>query len=234
MHNNMGTLYGVGVGPGDPELITLKAIRIIDNSDVLIFPGRRRESCRAYQILSEAYSDIDKKQCVFKAFPMTMNKEELNSFHHNIADEIYKLLQAGKKVCFLTIGDPSIYSTFEYIASILENIDEAVLIERVSGITSFCAVASRLNISLALEDELIHVIPGSADTMAALELKGTKVFMKSGKRLADFRRVLIEYERSGRGTVMSVSNCGMDNEIVARSANEIPTEGNYLTVIIVR
>lgn len=230
--NTTAKFYGIGVGPGDPELMTLKSINYIKDSTCIILPAKDRESCHAYQIAAEVVPEIDSKELLFCPFPMTMKKDELSSFHNQVAEIVIDKLSAGKSVAFLTIGDPTLYSTYSYIREIV--LKEGYDIEIVSGINSFSAVAAKLGISLGDGSEQIHIIPGSADLDRTMELSGTRIYMKSGKKLVE----LIEKLRTQMDTkplkVYSVSNCGMDNETVANSIDEINSESGYLTIVIVK
>lgn len=228
----LGILYGIGVGPGEAELITKKAINIIDKVDVLILPAKDKDSCRAYTIAAGIIPNIDNKCCECMPFPMSMKEPELSQFHRSVADRIETLLGEGKNVGFLTIGDVSIYSTFDYIDKLV-TID-GYKTKYISGIPSFVATAAKLGVPLAIGSEQIHVIPGSADIIEAMKLEGTIIFMKSGKGLAELKNVLMDYEAAGDISVAAVSNCGMENEMVATSANDIKAESGYLTVVIVK
>ncbi|MDO4961745.1 MAG: precorrin-2 C(20)-methyltransferase [Eubacteriales bacterium] len=247
--NKKGILYGVGVGPGDPELITLKAMRTIEAADVLILPAADRESCRAYKIAEGAFPEISRKDCRFFPFPMTMKREMLDKFHAEISADVCEMLESGKNAAFITIGDPGIYSTFGYIRKLVS--EAGYETRTVSGVPSFAACAASLGLSLSEGSEEIHVIPGSGDIEEALKLKGTKVFMKSGKRLKELKQRLMEIETGSNETggsgqnggdgsfcgalqVYSVSDCGFESECCGYSAADIPDDAGYLTVVIVK
>ena len=230
--NTTAKFYGIGVGPGDPELMTLKSINYIKDSTCIILPAKDKESCHAYQIAAEVVPEIDRKELLFCPFPMTMKRDELVEFHNQVAEMVMDKLNVGKSVAFLTIGDPTLYSTYSYIREIVVN--AGYEIDIVSGINSFSAVAARLGISLGDGSEQIHIIPGSANLDSTMELSGTRIYMKSGKKLAE----LIERLRIQMDTkplkIYSVSNCGMDSETVAYAIDEINTESGYLTIVIVK
>lgn len=223
--------YGIGVGPGEPELITKKAEQMINKVDVLILPAKDKASCRAYTIAEKVIPTIRQKECVFMPFPMTMKEPELTEFHKSVAAKVEEFLQANKAVGFLTIGDVTIYSTFTYVERIVR--EDGYDTEIINGITSFQAAAARVGIPLTLGDDELHIIPGSADVKEALSLSGTLVFMKSGKRLIELKSKLVEYEKDRDIQVYAVSNCGMENEAVAVGAENISEEAGYLTVVIV-
>ena len=226
-----GKLYGVGVGPGDPELLTLKALRLIKENEVIAVPGKDIQASVAYQIVKGAYEDLDKKTLIPVAMPMTKDPQVLKANHDKAADQVESYLKEGKNVVFLTLGDTTVYSTYLYVHKrILERGYEA---EIVSGITSFCAVAARLNMGLVEADQPLHVIPATYKAQEMdeiLKLPGTKVLMKTGKKM---KQVKESIEKSGQKAVM-IENCGMPSEKIYRSAEEIPEDSGYYSLIIVK
>lgn len=226
-----GKLYGVGVGPGDPELLTLKALRLIKENEVIAVPGKDIQASVAYQIVKGAYEELDKKTLIPVAMPMTKDPQVLKANHDKAADQVESYLKEGKNVVFLTLGDTTVYSTYLYVHKrILERGYEA---EIVSGITSFCAVAARLNMGLVEADQPLHVIPATYKAQEMdeiLKLPGTKVLMKTGKKM---KQVKESIEKSGQKAVM-IENCGMPSEKIYRSAEEIPEDSGYYSLIIVK
>ena len=226
-----GKLYGVGVGPGDPELLTLKALRLIKENEVIAVPGKEIQASVAYQIVKGAYEKLDEKTLIPVAMPMTKDPQVLKANHDKAADQVESYLKEGKNVVFLTLGDTTVYSTYLYVHKrILERGYEA---EIVSGITSFCAVAARLNMGLVEADQPLHVIPATYKAQEMdeiLKLPGTKVLMKTGKKM---KQVKESIEKSGQKAVM-IENCGMPSEKIYRSAEEIPEDSGYYSLIIVK
>lgn len=226
-----GKLYGVGVGPGDPELLTLKALRLIKENEVIAVPGNDIQASVAYQIVKGAYEELDEKTLIPVAMPMTKDPQVLKANHDKAADQVESYLKEGKNVVFLTLGDTTVYSTYLYVHKrILERGYEA---EIVSGITSFCAVAARLNMGLVEADQPLHVIPATYKAQEMdeiLKLPGTKVLMKTGKKM---KQVKESIEKSGQKAVM-IENCGMPSEKIYRSAKEIPEDSGYYSLIIVK
>ena len=187
-----GKLYGVGVGPGDPELLTLKALRLIKENQAIAVPGNDIYTSVAYKIVKGAYEELDKKTLFPVAMPMTKDPAVLQANHEKAADDVEKYLKEGQNVVFLTLGDPTVYSTYLYVHKrILKRGYEA---EIVSGITSFCAVAARLNMGLVEMAEPLHVIPATYKAQEMdqiLELPGTKVLMKTGKKMQQVRESIL-------------------------------------------
>ena len=253
--NNIGVLYGIGVGPGDPELMTLKAINTIKACDIIAIPAVSREECYAYSIVQAVLPEIEKKQIMCTPFPMINDKEKLVISHNKIYSDIVCELLAGKNVAMLTIGDPSVYSTYMYIHKrVIQAGFTAVMI---SGVPSFCAAAARLGISLGEMRDEIHIIPASYDVRDTMGYGGTCVYMKSGKKLAELIEVLRTTDgsdtktdeeadmclsevnskggiRKKKMTVYGVTNCGMESERVYRGLDELTEAKGYLTIVIVK
>ena len=226
-----GKLFGLGVGPGDPELLTIKALRIIQESDVIAVPGNQVEDSDAYQIGKGVYKELDSKVLLPVAMPMTKDKAVLEANHEKAADDVEVCLKEGKQVAFLTLGDPTVYSTYMYVHKRIQS--RGYEVEIVSGIPSFCAVAARLNISLVEMAEPLHVIPATykADEMEdILTLPGTKVLMKTGRKLKQVKESILNSKQEA----VMIENCGMESEKIYRSAEEIPDAAGYYSLIIVK
>ena len=228
-----GIAYGVGVGPGDPELMTLKAIRLIKENDVIAVPGDVPTESVAYKIALQAVPELASKHLVAIPMPMVKDRVALCKSHEAGAALIESYLATGRNVVFLTLGDSSIYCTFTYLQAILEK--HGYKTELVNGIPSFCATAARLNVPIAEWDESIHVIPAAHELCEGPENterlpSGTCVLMKSGRHLKAVKELL---RRSGKEACM-VENCGMQDEKLYRSLDEIPDEAGYFTLIIAK
>ena len=201
-----GTLYGIGVGPGDPELMTLKAVRKIRECRAVAVPGRNPEESTAFQIAAKACPEIKDKKLIGIHMPMTRDEEKLRESHESGAFFLTECLKKGMDVAFLTLGDPTVYSTYLYLHKIVRKLGFPA--EIISGIPSFCAAAARMETGLAEKDQALHIIPAAYEVEDWLELSGTKVFMKAGKQLAQVKEKLSEKKLAGR----MVENCGMKNE----------------------
>lgn len=223
-----GTLYGVGVGPGDPELMTLKAVRLIRENMIIAVPGADPKETVAYKIAVQAVPELAEKELLPIYMPMTHDPEELERNHAKGAKSLEEVLDHGKNIVFLTLGDPCVYSTFSYLQKRVEK--DGYHTELVSGITSFCAAAARLNIPLSEWNEQLHVVPAVHRLDSTLNESGNYILMKSGKKMNQVKEILAQ---SGRDVLM-VENCGMENEHIYRSVEEIPDDAGYYSLIIAK
>lgn len=223
-----GTLYGVGVGPGDPRLMTYLAVDTIKHCPVIAVPADGKEKAVAYRIASSIVDGIDQKKCIDLTTPMTKDKAVLNAAYQTAADRIIEELEQGNDVACLTLGDPTIYSTYIYIHRLVKNRGYAVQI--INGIPSFCAVSAKLEDSLVDRAEQLHVIPSTYGVEDALKLPGTKVLMKAASKMPLVKEAL---ERSNTKCTM-IENCGMPNEHIYHSLEEIPDQASYYSIIVVK
>lgn len=223
-----GTLYGVGVGPGDPELMTLKAVRLIRENMIIAVPGADPKETVAYKIAVQAVPELAEKELLPIYMPMTHDPKELEKNHAKGAQTLEEVLDKGKNIVFLTLGDPCVYSTFSYLQKRVEK--DGYHTELVSGITSFCAAAARLNIPLSEWNEQLHVVPAVHRLDSTLNESGNYILMKSGKKMNQVKEILAQ---SGRDVLM-VENCGMENEHIYRSVEEIPDDAGYYSLIIAK
>lgn len=223
-----GKLYGVGVGPGDPELLTLKAVKIIHACEVIAVPGKVPREAVAYKIAHSACPEIEGRELLGIHMPMTKDERELEKSHEAGALILESTLKQGKDVAFLTLGDPCIYSTYLYLHQrILGKGYEA---ELISGVPSFCAASAKANLGLGRGAEQLHVIPASYHTEESLKLPGTKILMKAGKQLGKVKEQLKD---SGTQVIM-VENCGMSGERIHYGVQEMPDSAGYYTILFVK
>ena len=223
-----GIAYGVGVGPGDPEYMTLKACRLIRENEIIAVPGKVPQESVAYRIAAAAVPELAEKTLVPVWMPMVKDRAKIDEQHREAAKLFESYRDQGKNVIFLTLGDSTIYCTFSYIQHYLEA--DGYSVELVSGITSFCAAAARLGIPLVEWDEQLHVLPAVHRLEAELEQPGSWVLMKSASKMREVKEIL---RRSGRRVSM-VENCCMDGEKRYYSVDEIPDDAGYFSLIIAK
>ena len=226
-----GTLFGVGVGPGDPELMTLKAARLIRECGVIAVPDSGAEQNAAYQIAASVVPEIEKKRLLKLNLPMTRDPNVLESSQQRAAEEIAAFLRQGENVAFLTLGDPSVFSTYGYLHARVAAMGFKA--QMAPGVPSFCAAAALLGKSLTDAGSALHIIPAPYEGVReALKAKGTKVLMKSGKSFPRVKQMLMEEGYGGKIEV--VERCGMEGERVYRSLEETGDELSYFSMLVIK
>lgn len=220
----MSKLFGISVGPGDPELITLKAFECIKKVDVIVVATKVVEESLAYRIASSLDIDFSNKEKIAIDLPMTKDKKVLELAHLKGADEIEKKLKENKSVGFLVLGDASLYSTYYYVQRIIR--DRSYEVETIAGVNSFSAAAASINIDLVSGDESLHIIPATYGVEEAIKLNGNKIFMKAGKSLIKLKS-LIEEDKA-----IVFNNVGLEDEKVYKLSEVEDAEGYYTLVLV--
>ena len=160
-----GKYYSVSVGPGDPENMTLKAVRILEEAPVIAVPQTSSGQTMALDI-AEKVVDFSRKEIVKVRFTMSRDTDVLRQYREGIADILQEYMDKGRDVAMVNIGDVSIFSTAVYIGEILES--RGYETRMVPGVTSFCASAAEANISLVEGDDRLSVISAGSDMNEAL------------------------------------------------------------------
>ncbi|MFQ9695785.1 MAG: precorrin-2 C(20)-methyltransferase [Zhenhengia sp.] len=222
-----GKLYGVGVGPGDPKLMTYKAVETIQKCQVVAVP----KSGNSEQVALNIAKEFIKNQILIDCYmPMIRDKEALRKQHEEVASELKGYLDKGQDIAFLTLGDPTIYSTYMYIHRLIKEMGYET--EIIPGISSICSVAAALNDSLCEGSDCLHIIPASYKGKEDyLDLEGTKVLMKTGKSMEKVKQHLKEkglYERA-----RAVECASMPNEKIHESLDTVE-ESSYFSIIVVK
>lgn len=227
-----GILYGIGTGPGDPALITQKATAVIQSCELILIPAKSLKECYAYRIVKELIPEISQKTIFSMPFPMHKDEEKLSCFYEEMYQKIAVYLKKGQHAAFLTIGDPSVYSTYMYLEKRVK--EHGGKTEMISGVPSFCAAAARLGISLGERDEQIHIIPTSYSVRETRQLSGTRIYMKSGKKLDELKQMLQEEMQDRVLEIYWITNCGMETETFGSGLDGLQPELGYLTIVIVK
>ena len=230
MEKRIGVLYGVSVGPGDPELMTLKAVRCLEKCPVIAAPQTAGGRMLALDIARGAVG-LDGKTILPLRFAMSRDPEVLRASHEEAARAVKEYLDAGQDVAMLNIGDVSIYATFGYLQEILQAGGYATAM--AAGVPSFCAAAARLNVPLTGGmDTPLTIAPGGW-TDRVLEMPGTKVLMKAGRQLPVLLDALQQADKLKKSAL--VCNCGLPDERVYPDLSlERPQEqaGYFATVLV--
>lgn len=211
-----GVLYGVGTGPGDPELLTIKAVRTIESCPVIAAPQTADGAMVALDIVRGAV-DLTGKTVIPVRFSMTRDVERRAAEHASLVRELVAHLDAVRDVALLNLGDPSIYATFQRIAPDVRA--RGFEARAIPGVPSFCAVAAALERDLTPEmSSPLHIVPGGYDD--------------ARRSLADMKCILRE-EGAFDGAEL-VEDCGLPGERVYRSVDDVPDRGSYFSTMVVR
>lgn len=228
-----GVFYGIGVGPGDPELLTVKAIHAIREVDVIIAPKTEKKEDSVALSIARPYLKDD-VEIVKQVFPMVVNFEQSPEAWEENKKEILALLEAGKKVAFLTLGDPMFYSTYIYVFRLLENCGHRI--ETIPGVPAFCAIGSKLGYPLVEGNDILSIIPATADEekiKKVIEVTDNVVLMKVYKNFSDMVDVLTENNLTDKAVMLS--RCGLpDEKIIHDIKAEKNEKVNYLSTILAR
>lgn len=228
-----GVFYGIGVGPGDPELLTYKAVRLLGEVDVVALPvvGPGKKST-AYKI-AERFIGPDCRVLEID-FPMTHDLSKLEEAWEIGRQEISATLSDGESVAFITLGDPMLYSTYIYLYHHLQQAGYRVF--TIPGINSFSAAAATAGVPLAFGNEKVAILPGSTVArLSAEELAGFQT-LAIFKVASCFNEIVETLDRAGLlpGSVL-VINCGQPGERIVRDLKSVLGEKlSYFSLIISR
>lgn len=225
-----GVCYGVGVGPGDPELITLKAVHTLERCPVIAAPQTKSGEMLALDIARGAV-DLTGKAILPLTFTMSQDPAVLQASHEAAADAIQAHLDRGEDVAMPNLGDVSIYATWGYLMELLNCRGyETVMIP---GVPSFCAAAARLNATLVSWGSPLHIIPvGKGPVAPLVEQPGGKVLMKAGRGLPEIVEALKATGQLDRAAL--VEDCGLPTERVWTELEQIPEDVGYFATVVVK
>ncbi|UJF36368.1 precorrin-2 C(20)-methyltransferase [Paenibacillus hexagrammi] len=234
--SKIGTLYGVGVGPGDPELITVKAFRLLKECPVIAYP-RKMRGAKSYALaITEMYMNTADKEMLGLTFPMTRDKEALEAQWTKTVELVYQCLAEGKDVAFVTEGDPMIFSTYIHLMRLMKEQHPEVQAVSIPGISSVNASASRLGLPMADGDEQIAIVPAVDDYEAmrkAIEEHDCIVFIKVAKVIDLMLTVLRDLQLVDKASV--ITKVTSSEEMIWRNVEELQgRELEYLTLMVVR
>ena len=226
--NIKGIFYGVSIGPGDPELMTLQAVRILKEADIIAAARVMGKQETALEIAKKAVG-LDGKEILQLNFSMSGKSEEENKEHENSIRQIEAFLEAGKTVAMTVLGDVSVYASWQYLAEQIRK--DGYQTVMIPGVTSFCAAAAAANTGLTRRDLPLHIVPASYGNLEKqMQPEGNYVLMKAGKCMDEIHRVL--ETKPGVREVFSIKNCGLPGEVVKDGLLENEAYGYFTTVIV--
>lgn len=232
----LGTLYGIGVGPGDPELLTLKAVRVLRSvAHVFAAASTKNDYSLAREIVSAhlpAGTPLD-----YLAFPMTFDPDHLEDAWKTNCLRVLEVLEQGKDVAFLTLGDPLTFSTFIYLMRKVRGRLPEIPISIVPGITSYQAAASCAGVPLAEGEEVITILSGAKGAGRLREIvqfSDNVVLMKTYKQFPQILAQIRELEL--QQNCCFISRCGLEGQIVERDFERLCAldQPHYLSLMIVK
>lgn len=231
----LGKLYGVGVGPGDPELLTLKGVRILKNIDVVCFPVSQPDKPSiALEIASRA---VRRDWQILQLYlPMTRDNEKLEKHWQEAAEQVSEILKSGQDCAFITLGDPSFYSTFIYLVRKLKTMLTDLKIEIIPGISAPNILAALAQVPLAESDERLVVIPAInnlGELSEALDKFENIMFLKVGRTFPEVLELL--KEKGLDENAVFGSRCGFVDGYISYDLDEIKEKSrDYLSAVLVK
>ncbi len=229
-----GNFYGIGLGPGDPELLTLKAIHTLQQADCIFVPkSDTKEDSLALEIVRDY---VKGKKVTEQIYPMTKDKSVLNAAWLKAAEEVYTEVRNGYDAAYLTVGDPMTFSTYIYLLRHLSTMLPESTIHTIPGITSYNAAACVANYPLLTGDERLAVIPVPKDIKELrpiLEAFDTVVIMKVAKTLDEVIQLLEEMNLSDNA--LFASYVGQKDAYLTCDLVSLKGSGRgYMSVLIVK
>ena len=238
----MPGLIGIGVGPGDVELLTVKAVKAIQNADIIMCPASKEERPSIAFSVIESIIDKSKNQEIIKLiFPMTKDKDILKAFWKRNAKIMAETVLKGKNVVYITIGDPYLYSTWIYMHRDLKEKYPDMDISVVPGIVSIFSFASKVGISVAEGAEKVAIIPSCYDLSSVKEIakySESMIFLKDGRYFDQVIQVLKEAGFPDNSLFAIGQDLGTDHEIIRTmtlgEVNDDTLTTKYFSILVVK
>jgi precorrin-2/cobalt-factor-2 C20-methyltransferase len=235
MNYRKGVLYGLGVGPGDPELITLKAARVLNSADIVFAAASAKNSYSLALSIARPHIPDTTPVCML-AFPMSRNEVARQDAWRRNALTMIEQVRLGKKAAFITLGDVMTYSTFGYALAWFRRLAPDLPVISIPGITSYHAAAACLNTPLVEGEQSLLVTSGAKGGNRLREIT-TKpdcvVFLKAYRNVNDIADAIEEV--GGYAPATAVAHCGLDHQEIIDDIRILNNrQPNYWTLILAK
>jgi precorrin-2/cobalt-factor-2 C20-methyltransferase len=237
-----GRLFLVGIGPGDPELMTCKAVRVLEQTDIWVAPKAKDNGTSNAVQIAAGQVDLDGKTVLELRFPMKkihLGREpdpEVAAGWHQAAAVVQEHLARGRDVAFPTLGDPALYSTAFYLLATLQEMNRELKVTIIPGITAMAACSARVCSPLGLGDDVVTIVPAAFDDDRLREILQTfdaVVLMKVFRRMDRITALLEELDLVDRAVL--IERCGMeDQRIYTDIRKTLGRELHYFSTLLIR
>ena len=238
----MAELIGIGVGPGDPDLLTVKAVKAIQDADVIMCPASKEDRPSiALSVVSSLIDETKNQEIIKLIFPMTKDKKVLEDTWKKNAKIMAEKVLSGKNVVYLTVGDPYLYSTWIYMHRNIESNHPELKISVIPGIVSMFTFASKVGVSIAEGAEKVAIIPSCYDLATVKEIAKNAeslIFLKDGRY---FDQVIDLLKESGfpDNSIFAIGqDLGTEKEIIRKltlgEVNDDTLTTKYFSILVVK
>ncbi len=238
----MTSLIGIGVGPGDPELLTVKAVKAIQNADIIMCPASNEDRPSiAFSVVSSIIDKSKNQEIIKLIFPMTKDKDVLEQTWKRNAKIMAETVLSGKNVVYLTVGDPFLYSTWIYMHKDLKENYPDMNISVIPGIVSIFTFAAKVGVSVAEGAEKVAIIPSCYDLSSVKEIAKhaeSMIFLKDGRYFDQVIKVLKESGFPDDSIFAIGQDLGTENEIIRKmtlgEVNDGTLTTKYFSILVVK
>jgi len=238
----MSGLIGIGVGPGDPDLLTVKAVKAIQNADIIMCPASKEDRPSiAYSVISSLIDKSKNQEIIKLIFPMTKDKDILEQSWKKNAKIMAETVLSGKNVVYITVGDPFLYSTWIYMHRDLKEKYPGMSINVIPGIVSMFTFASKVGVSIAEGAEKVAIIPSCYDLSSVKEIaknSESMIFLKDGRYFDQVIEVLKESGFPDNSIFAIGQDLGTDKEIIRKltlgEVNDKTLTTKYFSILVVK
>ncbi len=237
-----GTLYLVGIGPGDPELMTCKAVRVLEQTRVLVGPKAKADGASNAVQIAASQVDMTGKTVLELRFPMKKirlgcdHDPEVVSAWRQAAEVVLGYLEKGEDVAFPTLGDPALYSTAFYLLNTLQELRGQIRVSVIPGITAMAACSARVCMPIGLGDDVVSIVPAAFDDnrlRSILESFDAVVLMKVFRRMTTLVALLEELKLVDQAVL--IERCGMDDQKIYTDVRQtVGRKLHYFSTLLIR